>query len=147
MNKSIILILVIVSAALIAIGYYVGYNVGFEKAAESDLIRVANPLSNQEIQSPLKITGEARGYWFFEASFPVVLTDWDGRIIAQHYATALDEWMTEDFVPFESILEFTSPYKEGDPEFMKRGFLILKKDNPSGLPEHDNSIEIPIIFK
>ena len=115
--------------------------------SHADLIRIDTPQPNTVITSPLTITGEARGYWFFEASFPVILVDWDGRIIAEHYASAQDEWMTEDFVPFTSTLEFESPYKEGDPDFMKRGALILKKDNPSGLPENDDAIEIPVLFE
>jgi hypothetical protein len=112
-----------------------------------DLIRLSSPRPNMTIGSPLTISGEARGYWYFEASFPVILTDWDGKIIASHYATAQGEWMTEDFVPFTSNLTFESPYKEGDPDFMKRGTLILAKDNPSGLPEHDDALEIPVIFE
>jgi hypothetical protein len=54
--------------------------------------------------------------------------------------------MTEEFAPFTASLEFTNPYPAGDPDFMKRGFLILHKDNPSGLPENDNALEIPIYF-
>jgi len=27
------------------------------------------------------------------------------------------------------------------------GTLILEKDNPSGLPEHDDSLEIPVVLK
>jgi len=73
---------------------------------KGDLIRIESPRPGQEIASPLTITGEARGTWYFEGDFPVVLTDWDGRIIAQHYATAQGEWMTEDFVPFSSELSF-----------------------------------------
>lgn len=113
---------------------------------KNDLIQLHSPTPNQMIESPLEITGEARGYWFFEASFPVTLTNWDGLIIAEHYATADGDWMTEDFVPFASTLEFESPYKEGDPDFFKRGTLILQKDNPSGLPEHDDALEIPVTF-
>lgn len=115
--------------------------------SKSDLIRLDTPLPLQFVSSPLTITGEARGYWFFEASFPIVLTDWDGKIIAHHYATAEGEWMTEDFVPFTTELEFENPYKVGDPDFMQRGTLILHKDNPSGLSEHDNALEIPVRFK
>jgi hypothetical protein len=114
-----------------------------------DLIRLESPLPGGEIESPLVIRGEARGYWFFEASFPIVLTNWDGLIIAESFATAEGEWMTEEFVPFEATLEFISP-TEGIstvPDFLKRGFLILEKDNPSGLPEHDDALEIPIFFK
>jgi hypothetical protein len=112
-----------------------------------NVIRVNSPRPQSIVASPITIEGEARGPWFFEASFPITLTDWDGRIIAQHYIMTADEWMTEDFVSFQGELEFESPYKVGDPEFMKRGTLILQKDNPSGLPEHDDAIEIPIMFE
>lgn len=113
---------------------------------KSSLIRVFNPLPNQVIRSPFTVTGEARGTWYFEATFPVVLVNWDGLIIAETFATAQGEWMTEEFVPFTSELSFESPYGLGDPDFMQRGTLILQKSNPSGLPEHDDAIEIPIRF-
>ncbi len=109
--------------------------------SKSDLITLVTPTPYVRIDSPLTITGMARGYWFFEASFPIVLTDWDGLIVAEGYATANGEWMTEDFVPFTATLTFTKP------AFDERGTLILKKDNPSGLPENDNALEIPIRFQ
>lgn len=108
---------------------------------KTDLIRINSPRPNQEIESPIIIEGEARGYWFFEGDFPVVLTDWDGLIIAQAIAQAKGEWMTEDFVEFEAHLEFEKP------EYSNKGTLILQKDNPSGLPENDDALEVPIIFK
>ena len=108
---------------------------------KSNLIRLESPKPNDLIKSPLIVKGEARGYWFFEASFPVMLTNWDGLIIAEGIAQAKREWMTEDFVPFEVTLDFIKP------DYGKRGTLILKKDNPSGLPEHDNALEIPINFE
>ena len=80
--------------------------------------------------------------WFFEASFPVVLTNWDGLIIAEGIATAQGEWMTTEFVPFEATLKFIVDKNA----YSNRGFLILRKDNPSGLPEHDDALEIPIMF-
>jgi hypothetical protein len=113
---------------------------------KADRIRLDSPRPGDTIPSPLPITGQARGTWFFEASFPITLTNWDGRIIAEGYATAEGEWMTEEFVPFTATLTFESPYREGDPDFMKRGTLILHKDNPSGLPEHDDALEIPVRF-
>ena len=109
---------------------------------KSNLIRLDNPRPNQIIQSPLTSKGEARGYWFFEASFPVILTNWDGLIIAQGIATAKGEWMTTEFVPFEATLQFIVDRNT----YSNRGFLILRKDNPSGLPEHDDALEIPIVF-
>lgn len=113
-----------------------------------DQIQVYFPRLNEKIKSPLKIVGQARGNWFFEATFPIVLTDWDGKIISESYAQAKGEWMTTDFVPFEAVLNFESPVFPDAPEnhFSRRGYLILQKNNPSGLPEHDDSLEIPVIF-
>ncbi len=108
--------------------------------SKANLIKVTKPAPYDVISSPLMITGEARGYWFFEASFPIVLVNWDGLIVAEGIATADGEWMTEDFVPFTATLTFTKP------DFDNRGTLIFKKDNPSGLPENDNALEIPIRF-
>jgi hypothetical protein len=113
---------------------------------KANLIQLTTPVPNGVIESPLMLTGQARGYWFFEASFPIILTNWDGLIIAEGYATAEGDWMTEEFVPFTASLEFVNPYTAGDSDFMKRGFLILKKDNPSDLPENDNALEIPVYF-
>ncbi len=117
-----------------------------EVTTEAKDIILTSPQSYEVIASPVTIKGEARGTWFFDASVPVVLTNWDGLIIAEGYATAVGDWMTEDFVPFTSTLEFVSPYQPSDPSFMSRGFLILKKDNPSGLPEYDDALELPVRF-
>lgn len=109
--------------------------------AHADLIRVTSPSPNAVIRRPLAVTGEARGAWFFEGDFPVLLVDWDGRIIAEGVARADGEWMTADFVPFRATLEFETP------GYGERGALILQKDNASGLPEHDDALEIPIRFE
>lgn len=109
-----------------------------------DLIIVDNPLLNSVIKSPLKFSGQARGTWYFEATFPVLIVDWDGRIIAQSYATAKGDWMTKDFVAFEGMIEFEDPSFEDT--YSKRGAIIFKKDNPSDLPEYDDALEIPISF-
>ena len=107
---------------------------------KSDLIVLDTPKAGEVITSPLVIKGKARGNWFFEASFPVVLTNWDGLIIAEGLATAKEDWMTEEFVPFDATLTFEKP------GYGERGALILQKDNPSGLPENDDALEITIIY-
>lgn len=110
--------------------------------SKDNLIRVTSVERDDIVSSPLTITGEARGTWFFEASFPISVVDWDGLIIGEGIATAEGEWMTEEFVPFSATIEFTvaddTPYR--------RGAVIFKKDNPSGLPEHDDALEIPVQF-
>ncbi|MDP3953904.1 MAG: Gmad2 immunoglobulin-like domain-containing protein [bacterium] len=106
---------------------------------KSNLIMVSNPRPNQIIQSPLVIQGEARGFWFFEADFPVKLLDGKGEIITRGIARTQSDWMTEDFVSFRVELIFSAPLTE-------KGTLILEKDNPSGLPEHADELRIPIKF-
>ncbi|MBL7045593.1 MAG: hypothetical protein ISR99_00980 [Parcubacteria group bacterium] len=115
-------------------------NIGNE-LEKIDLVSLSSPRPNEIIESPLEIVGEARGTWFFEGDFPVVLTDWDGRIIAEGFASADGDWMTEEFVGFIATLEFEYP------TVYNRGSLILMKDNPSGLPEYDDALEVPIHFK
>lgn len=110
------------------------------RKALSDLIIVQEPAPNQSIRSPLKIKGKARGNWYFEADFPVVLVNKNDKKLASAIATAKGEWMTEDFVPFEVALRFKTPNAQ-------RGFLIFQKANPSGLPENDRSLRIPVIFE
>lgn len=113
-------------------------NIGNE-LEKTDLIRINNPRPNQLIESPLEINGEARGYWFFEADFPVKLLDGNGEEIGIAIAQTFLPWMTEDFVPFEAILEFEAPATN-------MGELILVKDNPSGLPEHSDQLRVPVKF-
>ncbi|GEM_PF-884291 len=105
----------------------------------TDLIIIYSPRPNAKIASPLTISGKARGSWFFEADFPVKLLDAAGNIIASGIAVTQSEWMTQDFVEFLVTLEFEIPPTAS-------GKLILEKDNPSGLPEHDNQLIVPIKF-
>lgn len=107
----------------------------------NDKIRVFNPLPEQEIESPLIVRGEARGGWFFEADFPVVLTNWDGLIIGEAIASTQEDWMIDEFVEFEAVLEFEKP------SYKNNGTIIFQKDNPSGLSENDDALEFTIYFK
>ncbi len=112
---------------------------------KSVLIKVSSPQNDNEvIESPLDITGKARGPWYFEGQFPVVLTDWDGRIIAETTAEASGDWMTEEYVDFSAELEFENPAREQ--RYTQSGSLILQKANPTGLPENDNAYEIQVRF-
>ena len=107
-----------------------------------DLIQVYNPQPNDTILSPLIVEGKARGYWFFEGDFPIQLIDDKGNIITNTFAQTKSDWMTENFVPFEATISFPGFFEK-----TKQGKLILIKDNPSGLPEHDARIEIPVIIQ
>ena len=113
-------------------------DIGNEKE-KLDLIFVNNPRPNDKIESPLFISGEARGFWFFEASFPIYLKDEKGEVISYAIATAKSDWMTENFVPFEAEIVFEKPESQ-------KGELVFLKDNPSGLKEYDDELVIPVRF-
>ena len=112
------------------------------RATSTELIRVTTPVPGALVRSPLIVSGQARGNWYFEASFPIRLFDSEGKELAVSVVQAQGEWMTTEFVPFEATLKFIIDKNA----YSNRGFLILRKDNPSGLPEHDDALEIPIVF-
>jgi hypothetical protein len=107
--------------------------------ATADNIVVDSPIPGALVQSPLLVTGRARGPWYFEASFPVELRNSSGMVIGQGVAQAQGEWMTEEFVPFSVSISFS-----GNQTGI--GTLILKNDNPSGEPQFDRSVSIPVTF-
>jgi hypothetical protein len=102
------------------------------------VVSIFQPLAATVISSPLEVLGQAPGNWFFEATLPVKLLAADGEIIVAHYAEAQSDWMTEDLVPFKATLEFATTATSG--------YLVISKDNPSGLPENDASFQIPVNF-
>lgn len=108
---------------------------------KTDLIVLDSPRPNQMVKSPLLIKGKARGFWFFEADFPVLLKDQNGSVIGRGIAIAGDEWMTEEFVPFTAEIEFRVSKKTD------HGTLILQKDNPSDLPKNDDMLVVPVFFE
>lgn len=106
----------------------------------SDLIRVTTPIADAVVMSPLLIEGEARGTWYFEASFPIRIYDANNKLLGTVVAQAQSDWMTENFVPFKATLTFSK-------STTSTGTLVFEKDNPSGLPEHANELRMPIRFE
>lgn len=106
---------------------------------KQDKIVIDDPRPIETVVSPLHIAGSARGNWYFEASFPIELQDGNGVVIATGHAEAQSEWMTTNFVPYKATISFTKPATP-------KGTLILRKDNPSGLPEHDDALIVPVKF-
>lgn len=98
-----------------------------------------SPLAESIINSPVAISGRARGRWFFEASFPVKIVDANNQVLGLAPAQAQGDWMTDDFVPFRATIDFSQPTTS-------TGFIILLKDNPSGLSEHDAEVRLPVRF-
>jgi len=111
-------------------------------AKKDDVIRITNLVPGGTISSPFILEGEARGTWFFEASFPIEIQTESGTLIGTVIATAEEEWMTADFVAFSASIVVPFHAQVAGPLN-----LVLRKDNPSGLPENDDSIVIPVILQ
>ncbi|OGG79987.1 hypothetical protein A3A39_01240 [Candidatus Kaiserbacteria bacterium RIFCSPLOWO2_01_FULL_54_13] len=106
---------------------------------ESENVNVTSPLPNAMVAKKFTVVGEARGLWYFEASFPVQVRDPQNNLVGQGIAQAGDEWMTTEFVPFTAPVTVTGYSGPAD--------LVLLKDNPSGLPEHDDAVLFPIVVQ
>jgi len=109
-----------------------------EKIQEQADIEIFSPQSGTLITSPLEITGQARGSWYFEGSFPIQLTTIHGLVLGDAVAIAQSDWMTDEFIPFKATLSFHLP------EGTEQAELIFEKDNPSGLPEHGTEYRLPV---
>lgn len=105
--------------------------------ASKNLIEVELPFPGAVTGKEFGVIGKARGYWYFEGSFPIELLDKDGKTLIIAVAQAEGEWMTENFVPFKALIKAPIDY-------IGPATLVLRKDNPSGLPENDASISFPI---
>lgn len=103
-------------------------------------ITVESPEARSVIGDPVQISGEAKGTWYFEGSFPVRIKDAEGAVLAEVPAIAQGEWMTEEFVPFTLEISFVPPTSD-------TGTIEFVKANPSGLEEQEDSFELPIRFK
>jgi hypothetical protein len=108
-------------------------------AEKQDLIQVTLPKPGDKVASPLEIHGQARGNWYFEASFPIKIKDSTGKELGVAVAQAQGDWMTTDFVPFTAILQFQAPTAA-------TGTIYFEKDNPSGLPANADELHFQISF-
>lgn len=111
-----------------------------EAPSEELGIRVTDPQPNTTVSFPLVVKGEAKGQWYFEASFSLTLVDDEGKVLVQTFVQAQDNWMQPDFVAFEGTIT------SADIGDATSGKLIFSKANASGLPEYDLSVEVPVKF-
>jgi hypothetical protein len=138
--KKIIWIVAIVILVVVCFGIYKLNSDKKIVAPEKISIQNVNIKVGETVKSPLEISGEALGTWYFEASFPVKIYDANGKLLGSVPAQAQSDWETENFVPFKALLYFATSTTDS-------GTLVLEKDNPSGLPQNAGQYEIPVRFK
>ena len=100
---------------------------------------VTAPVSGATVGKTFAVTGEAPGNWYFEASFPIEVRDAGNNKIGQGIAQAQSDWMTTAQVPFVAAVSVGT--------YSGPATLVLMRDNPSGLPQNDDSLSIPILIQ
>ncbi len=108
--------------------------------ASAEMISVDTPRPDDVTGKEFTVIGKAIGPWYSEATFPVQVVAKDGTVLFSGGAEAQGDWMTENQVPF--FVNVTIPET-----FIGEATIVLKKDNPSGLPERDASISYPITIE
>lgn len=87
----------------------------------------------------LTFSGEARGTWFFEASFRAEVRDSAGAILSVGSVQGAGDWDSEAFVPFTVSIQIPETV-------VGRGTLVLIKNNRSGDSSQDDSFSVPVQF-
>ncbi len=105
----------------------------------ADKIFLESPASGAKISSPVELSGQARGPWYFEAVFPIQIIGTNGAVLGSGQGRAGSDWMTKDFVPFTAAISFNAGSSTA-------GFIRLKNDNASGATSTAEQIDIPVTF-
>ena len=93
-----------------------------------------------KVKGVMDATGVLKNAYFFEANIRVDILDTNKQTLREGFGTATTEWMTTGPVSFKTKLDF-SGLATGP------GFIAIRNDNPSGLPENDKEIFIPIVIE
>ncbi len=109
------------------------------KANKDDLVSFSI-LPGSRVQGEVAYHGSLKGAYFFEANLRINVLDMNKNSLKQSNATATSDWMTEDPVEFEGIMDFGGLPKGP-------AYFEIHNDNPSDLPENDKSILIPIVIQ
>lgn len=114
-----------------------------EPAPLSMRVSVDSPKKGATVPSKFAITGKAPGNWYFEAVFPIVITGTDGAEIARTQGRASPpaggDWMTTELVPFSATIDAGS--------YRGLATVNLLRDNPSGLPENEDSVSFEVTIR
>ncbi len=106
--------------------------------SESDLVSFSI-LPNSAVHGVISYRGIIKNNYFFEGNIRINILNMNKQILKESHATATTDWMTSGPVSFEGVIDLSMLPK--GPAYME-----IHNDNPSGLPENDKSILIPIVI-
>jgi hypothetical protein len=141
MRKELLLLSVLSTIILILLGILIFVPSPKSQTVDIDGLKI-NLRDNQEISSPLEITGmvSGNGWIGFEGQVGTVkLLNSNGEQLALGILTAQGDWMTSLPINFKTTLNFATPKTEN-------GTLVFRNENPSGLEENNREFILPIKF-
>jgi hypothetical protein len=112
------------------------YTIESQKGEE---LVIYKPEDKDEVGCSVEIEGEVSGGWYFEGDFPIKIVDTDDKELVSGVATAQGEWMTEEKVRFQAKLDCPDCSKG-------KATIVFVKDDPSGLPENEDTAELSIVL-
>ncbi len=105
---------------------------------QANVINVTTPQAGDRVQDPVTVKGQARGYWFSEGAFPILIIDSTGYTVGEGNGKAEGQWLTTNFVEFSgSIPIFSTPRAE-------TGIMRLRRGGPSS--QSGDYVEVPVTF-
>lgn len=112
-----------------------------QATSDPEGIVILNLIAGQVVTSPLSVTGLVPAGWMFEGRLPVLLLDDSENIITKVQGVELKpgSWQSGEPVAFKATVSFSTDRTEG--------YIVVKKDNPSGLPENDEEFRLQVSFK
>lgn len=110
-------------------------------SAKGAKIELDNWSKDGMITTPFVLTGRVPGNWSFEGTFPIDII-YEGDIGLPGTTAKLEsDWMTSELVPFTATLQFDERTRESNDVM-----IMLRKANPSGNPENDDSLALKVRF-
>jgi Immunoglobulin-like domain of bacterial spore germination len=108
--------------------------------ADPNQIHVVAPSAGDVVSSPIEVSGQALGNWFFEAQAPVSVLDLNGALLGRGTIRTSDDWSSGELVNFSGSINFTLTTGS------TAGVLLLENDNPSGQASTSRYLAVPIVF-
>ena len=144
MKKEILLVVILAVIIVILLGFlfWPTKPANNNPVQKIEGIEIISPKINEEISSPLKITGKVSGNGWsgFEGQVGTVqLLDYKGNKLAEGVLTAITEW-TALPTSFSLTLNFTA-INSGP------ATLVFKNENASGDPARDKTFFLPVKVK
>lgn len=110
------------------------------QATSTASIQIDEPDPNDIVSSPMTVSGQATGTWFFEDSAPVKVYNSNGTLLGQGtISTVSGNWMTTSSVAFTGTINFSNPNTA-------TGTVVFERSNPSGLPQNAASSTVQVRF-